>query len=530
MENNNDEKQEQSSGQKLIEKLTQELSEQHTLFHDTQKQPYIAINHSGAKVMSLNGDEFKSWLLAERMEAGEYISTHTIDEITRRLQAIAIYKSRDLRPLSVRIHRVDNRYGLPEELWFDLGGEDGLAVHITKSGYTIEEPPIVFRRYDHQHEQVRPRAKDGGKLDDLFELVNLTERADKVAFTVFLVSCFIDRFPKPVLLIRGTNGSGKSTPMRILHNLIDPSELEAGTPLVRDNGELARIANKCAVLHWDNIDSREITPEVSNAICRITSGQAFARRVLYTNDQDSIFKGQRPVMLNGIGKLAEREDILDRCLIFNLKRIPEDRRKTEAEIFAKLEEIKPYILHEIFTTLSKVLSIYPTVNLADSHRLADFDKIGFAICEAIDGYSGEEWLQVSDKVFKRQVESAFEANATAQIAKYLVDRSKFHIWEGTATDMFNFRLSEDDNYSETPEDKNLKQSIKDNPTFPKNPMVLGIRLNRAESTLRSLGIIMEHSREGRDVYKNGARWITLKDYGWIKSNEKSQGNEVVCPF
>ena len=151
MKNNNDEKQEQSSGQKLIEKLTQELSEQHTLFHDTQKQPYIAINHSGAKVMSLNGDEFKSWLLAERMEAGEYISTHTIDEITRRLQAIAIYKSRDLRPLSVRSHRVDNRYGLPEELWFDLGGEDGLAVHITKSGYTIEEPPIVFRIYDHQH-------------------------------------------------------------------------------------------------------------------------------------------------------------------------------------------------------------------------------------------------------------------------------------------------------------------------------------------------------------------------------------------
>ena len=473
--NNNDDKiLEQSSGQKLIEKLTQELSEQHTLFHDTQKQPYIAINHSGAKVMNLSSNEFKSWLLAERMETGEYISTHTIDEIAKRLQAIAVYKSKDLRPLAVRIHRIDNRYGLPEELWYDLGGEDGLAVHITKSGYTIEEPPIIFRKYDHQHEQVKPRAKDDGKLDDLFELINLTERADKVALTVFLVSCFVDRFPKPVLLIRGTNGSGKSTPMRIIHNLIDPSELEAGTPLVRDNGELARIAN--------------------------------------------------------IWKLAEREDLLDRCLIFNMKRIPEDKRKTESEIFARLEEMKPYLLHEIFMTLSKVLSIYPTVNLADSHRLADFDQLGFAICEAIDGYSGEEWLRVRDKVFKRQVESAFEASAVAQIAKFLVDRSKFHIWEGTATDMLGFKLNENDNYLETPEDKNLKQSIKDNPTFPKNPSSLGIRLNRAESTLRSLGIIIEHSRDGKDVYKDGARWITLKDYGWIKSNEKPQDNGIVCPF
>ena len=529
-DNNENEKQEQSSGQKLIERLTQELCEQHTLFHDTQKQPYIAINHSGAKVLALNENDFKSWLLAERMEAGEYISTHTIDEIAKRLQAIAIYKSRDLRPLSVRIHRIDNRSGLPEELWYDLGGEDGLAVHITKSGYTIEEPPIIFRKYDHQHEQVKPRAKDGGKLDDLFELVNLTERADKVAFTVFLVSCYIDRFPKPVLLIRGTNGSGKSTPMRILHNLIDPSELEAGTPLVRDNSELARIANKCVVIHWDNIDGREITPEVSNAICRITSGQAFARRTLYTNDTDSIFRGQRVVLLNGIGKLAEREDLLDRCLIFNMKRIPENKRRTEAEIFAKLEEMKPYLLHEIFTALSKVLSIYPSVNLADSHRLADFDQLGFAICEAIDGYSGKEWLEVSDKVFKRQIESAFDASAVAQIAKYLVDRSKFHIWEGTATDMLNFKLAEDDNYLETPEDKNLKQSIKDNPTFPKNPSSLGIRLNRAESTLRSLGIIIEHSRDGKDVYKDGARWITLKDQGWIKTNEKRKNDEIVCPF
>ena len=181
-------------------------------------------------------------------------------------------------------------------------------------------------------------------------------------------------------------------------------------------------------------------------------------------------------------------------------------------------------------TLSKVLSIYPTVNLTNSHRLADFDKLGFAICEAIDGYSGEEWLEVSDKVFKRQVESAFEASAVAQIAKFLVDRSKYHIWEGTATDMLNFRLAEDDNYLETLEDKNLKQSIKDNPTFPKNPSSLGIRLNRAESTLRSLGIIIEHSRDGKDVYKNGARWITLKDYGWIKSNEKPQDNGIVCSF
>ena len=246
--NNDGEKPEQTSGQKLIEKLTQDLSEQHTLFHDTQKQPYIAINHSGAKVMSLNGNDFKYWLIANKMESGEYISTHTIDEITQRLRAIAVYKSKMPRPLSVRIYRKDDIRGMPQELWYDLGRADGLAVQITKDGYFIKEPPIIFRKYDHQHEQVLPSSKNSGRLEDLFNIVNLTEREDKVAFAVFLVSCFVDRFPKPVLLVRGTNGSGKSTPMRILHNIIDPSELEAGTSLVKDNSELARVANKCAIL------------------------------------------------------------------------------------------------------------------------------------------------------------------------------------------------------------------------------------------------------------------------------------------
>ena len=531
--NNDGEKPEQTSGQKLIEKLTQDLSEQHTLFHDTQKQPYIAINHSGAKVMSLNGNDFKYWLIANKMESGEYISTHTIDEITQRLRAIAVYKSKMPRPLSVRIYRKDDIRGMPQELWYDLGRADGLAVQITKDGYFIKEPPIIFRKYDHQHEQVLPSSKNSGRLEDLFNIVNLTEREDKVAFAVFLVSCFVDRFPKPVLLVRGTNGSGKSTPMRILHNIIDPSELEAGTSLVKDNSELARVANKCAILHFDNVDGREITPEVSNALCRITSGQAFVKRTLYSNDDDTIFKGQRAVMLNGIGKLAEREDLLDRCLIFNMKRIPEEKRKTEAAIFAKLEEMKPYLLHEIFMILSMVISIYPTVELENTHRLADFDKLGYAICEAMDGYSGEEWLEICDKVFKRQIENAFEASATAQIAKFLVDRSLGHIWEGTATEMFNFALREEDHYQETLEDKNLKQSIRDNPSFPKSPNVLGVQLNRAESTLRSLGIIVEHSKDGKNVYKDGARWITLRDYGWIKANKKQEQqttSDIVVPF
>ena len=515
--NSGNTKAEKQSNRELVDRLTREFIEKHELFQDTQKQPWIAINGSGSHVMNLKEENFRYWVMKQAMEAnGDFISTHTADEIAKRLISIALFNNINPKPLEVRIVRKDRIDGSPEEFWYDLCDKNGLAVHITKDGYKIEEPPIIFRRYDHQHEQIKPKAKLGGKWDDIFDIINFTKRDDRVAFTVFCISCFISRFPKPILLIQGTNGSGKSTPMRILHNLIDPSELESGTALVRDTAELARQANKLCLIHWDNIDGREITPEVSNALCRLTSGQSFMRRTLYQDDGDSIFKGQRAIMLNGIGKLVEREDILDRSLILTTQRIPENKRKTEATIFSRLQEMKPYLLHEIFTVLTRVITIYPTVNLRTSHRMADFEALGYAICEALDSYSGKEWLDVYGRVVRRQVDTALEESATAQIAKYLVDRSAGHWWEGTATDMRGFEFRKDDFYIETDADKSIKDQIKDNPSFPRSPSALSAQLNRAESTLRALGITIDH-----DI-KNGMRLIILKDINNYEPNKKPE--------
>lgn len=527
---------EQNGNRDQVNKLTREFIDKHELFHDNLKQPWIAISKTGSKVMSLKGEEFRHWVMKETIdEKGNFLSAHAVDEIARRLIAMALFNDDQPKSLGVRVAQESDDDGLPKEFWYDLCDKDGLAVHITRDGYKIEGPPVLFRRYSYQYEQIRPSAKVGGKLDDIFEIVNLTERDDKVVFVVFLISCFVAQFPKPILLITGTNGSGKSTPCRILHSLIDPGPLESGTAIVRDTLELARQANKLCLLHFDNIDGREVSPEISNALCRITSGQSFMRRTMFEDDGDTIFEGQRPIIMNGIGRLVEREDILDRSIIISMKRIPEDRRKTEASIFARFAGMKPYLLHEIFTTLSKVITILPTVNIKRHHRLADFDQLGYAICEALDGYSGEEWLDIYDRVVKRQVENALEESATAQLAKYLVDRSNYHIWEGTATDMFNFKLREDDVYKKTQEDISIEQTIKSHPSFPKNASALGTQLNRAESTLQALGITVEHSKGKRNNYKNRTRWITLRDYGWAKSHGEpatrpAEDDKYVCPF
>jgi hypothetical protein len=64
-------------------------------------------------------------------------------------------------------------------------------------------------------------------------------------------------------------------------------------------------------------------------------GADFSTRTLYENDEETVFEFIRPQMITGIDELASRGDLLERSLMVELQRIPEDERLTEAELEAK---------------------------------------------------------------------------------------------------------------------------------------------------------------------------------------------------
>ena len=56
-----------------------------------------------------------------------------------------------------------------------------------------------------------------------------------------------------------------------------------------------------------------ISNELSDALCRLSSGATFSKRANYTDADESVIKAARPVLLNGIpDKLANRADLADR--------------------------------------------------------------------------------------------------------------------------------------------------------------------------------------------------------------------------
>ena len=106
--------------------------------------------------------------------------------------------------------------------------------------------------------------------------------------------------------------------------LIDPNvaPLRAAPMDVRD---VMIAASNGWCVAFDNLS--DIEPWFSDCLCRLATGGGFSTRELYSDGDEMIFVAQRPVMLNGIGAVVERADLLDRALIVDLPLIDEQRRR-----------------------------------------------------------------------------------------------------------------------------------------------------------------------------------------------------------
>ena len=85
-----------------------------------------------------------------------------------------------------------------------------------------------------------------------------------------------------------------------------------------------------------------------------------------------VFRAARPVLLNGIEEVTKRPDLLDRALLVNLHTIPEEKRRTEAELKEAFDRAYPALIGAVLDALSCALRRQPSVTLPRMPRMADF--------------------------------------------------------------------------------------------------------------------------------------------------------------
>ena len=453
------------------------LSSKAVTFVDQYGNTQIAIEGDGNNVCEINSSTCRHWITDLSYELLDHVPSTAIENQVIKVLEAKARRGGNCFNLEICISRYRNA------VWYDLGSG---AVRITNKNWGIvKKPPIIFRKPANQQQQVKP--KHGGDVKSLLRFVNITNESEQLLFLCYVVAAFIPDIQHPVLVLHGTHGAGKSTPMHIVKSLVDHTAIDMGSNLPKDEDALALNAYDNYTLFFDNLSPAAMTEKLSDALSKAVTGSGFRTRRLFTNSEVFAFKFKRIVILNGISQIVGKPDLLDRSLVMQLERITDDKRIEDSVLQAEYEAAKPQILGAILDTLVKAIVEYPKVKPKQWSRMADFDHWGCAIAEAL-GYGQERFMEARNGNTKLQHDYAIEASPVAQcLITFMEDKAE---WVGTASKLYGA-------LEPIAEKLHLERSN----VWPKDAARLKIALNSLTTNLQAKGLGMKSWRDKERMLK-----------------------------
>lgn len=387
----------------------------------------------------------------------------------------------EVHPVFVRLADYEGR------IYLDLGGPDWRAVEIGPDGWGVissEEVPVKFRRSKGMLEL--PEPERGGNLEVLRGVLNVPEGDPWILAQAWLIQAFNPRGPYPIAVVNGEQGSAKSWFARVMRHLIDPNVSALRRP-PRSERDLMIAAVNSWLIAYDNLSG--LPPWLGDGICVLSTGGGLAQRELYSDREESLLDAQRPVILNGIDTISTRGDLLDRAIIFDLPRIDPAHRRTERDLVAELDRIRPGVIGAVLDVVSHGLRERANVRLASMPRLADFAE-WIAACEGALGWDSGAFLRAYN-------ENQNDANAS------LIENDRF------ATVLVEFINSGVEPFK-GPKGlllTTLEERANIDPTrppdgWPRTPQGVHNKLKRITPALRAAGVeIVQQSRtnKSRDI-------------------------------
>jgi hypothetical protein len=457
------------------------LSEAAVLFQDADETAYADIEVKGYReTWPIRSHGFRRWLRRNfHEETGGAPATEALNAALNVIEAKAQHDT-PVREVYVRVA------GLDDEIYLDLCDSAWRAIHVDKTGWrVIERPPVRFRRSPEM--RPLPVPEEDGSVDGLRPLFNIREGEDGdndfILAVAFALACLRGRGPYPVMAITGEQGTAKSTRSAMLRSLVDPGKPTLRA-LPRDERDLVIAARTRHVLAFDNVSG--LPWWLSDALCRIASGAGFGTRQLYTDADEVVFEGARPLIINGIEDVVERPDLAERSVFSVCEVIDAKNRLSEDEIWRSFRATHSSVLGALLDAAVEGLRNFPDIRPLNLPRMADFAHWATA-CEPALWENGA-FKRAYDANILGAVESVLEAIPVAVAVRALMANLaavKQTQWRGTSSELLT-KL--------TPliDDRTAKSDA-----WPRNGRALSGRLRRAGSFLRRIGIHVSFIREGR---------------------------------
>ena len=469
-----------TQAERLIEIATGDGVE---LFHSPDGTTYADITVNGHReTWPTKSSGFKGWLRRTYYEqTGGAPNSDAMSTAMGVIEARARFDGVE-RTVCLRVAEHGNK------LYLDLCNDDWSAVEIDANGWRIvNRPQVRFRRTPGM--LPLPYPESGASLDELRKHLHV-DNSGYVLAVSWLLASLRRRGPYPILALTGEQGTGKSLTAHQLRSLIDPHTASLRS-LPRDTRDLYVIAMNGHVLVFDNLSS--MSAEISDCLCRLSTGGGFSTRALYTDNDEVIFDGQRPIALTSITDVASRSDLADRLVLVRLEMIPDDERRPEQELRTAFEAARPRILGALLDVVSHGLMQLPSTRLNRHPRMADY-AVWVRACETAIWSAGMH-MAAYEENRADAVEIVLDADPVAMaLRQHMQGRPETTT---TATELLAALGAL------------VHDQVRRGRQWPSSARVLSGQLTRLGPALRRAGFRIEHRRQGH----TGARLIHIRREG-----------------
>jgi energy-coupling factor transporter ATP-binding protein EcfA2 len=388
----------------------------------------------------------------------------------------------------------------------DRGSKENAFIVVTENGWSLT-PEVGLKFVRHQNMKELPIPLVNGNIHDLRPFINLGSDSDFILLISFIVGCFFKSKQYPIAVFQGPQGSGKSTLSEILKMLIDPG-VPSLRSLPKSEGDLFIAARHSHLICFDNLSGIKI--DISDALCKISTGGAIAGRKYYSNADEYFIQVCRPFVINGIDDLIYRPDLADRALVFHLPKITESSRALDSKIQSDLLDVLPSIFGSILDGVSSGLKNLSKVTLKEKIRLADFGEIACASLIAY-GYAQDQVYQCLQSNRHDLGIDTIESNPIGRaLVKFMSDKTE---WKGKPSELSTI----------------VKNALDYEGTsyYHKTPSAISREINRIIPELKHKDITVDHVRTSKTrflIIKNMSSLPSLPPPppGWSKVNQDEQ--------
>lgn len=448
----------------------------------------VRVDKSNARALRVGSRAMDNVPRTEAAARQHLLRKPELEEVNDRIRAYAEHLH-DRQPVWYRVAPIANGIEI------DLCDEANTRVRITPGTVEVvaQGSETAFRRTPVSRPMVMPAKV--GNLRLLAKYLNVHVSA--VPLLVGWIS-YVLAHPKvptnkfPILVLQGGQGSGKtSLTNSVLLPLIDPSSVGVQT-FPNAAKELAIAGQNAHVVAFDNV--RSFKASMADMLCIASTGGAMSVRQLYTDDEQQVLRLHVALVLNGIHLFVTQGDLAQRCLPIHLERLPEAKRRTEADLRSAFAADLPAIERGLFDLIAKIFEHLPTAKVTNPERMLDFVQ-WLAAMEAADGVPpGVYQAQYSHALQEGQLD-ALMGNVLAAAVLAFVDSTVDEWWTGTPAEL----------YAE------LRDSVDVSTTrsrdWPPNPIAMSKRLRGLQASLLALGVSVEFGR-------GKARQITVENKGY----------------